>query len=51
MKMMMMMKKKKIIVYTMAYPKVPALFAWNENCKWYSSLPLDADVSLFYQSA
>jgi len=24
------------------YPKVSGLAAWNENCKWYSSLPLRA---------
>jgi hypothetical protein len=24
--------------------------AWSENCKWYSSLPLGAVVSLFYES-
>jgi hypothetical protein len=29
------------------YPKVSGLVAWSENCKWYSSLPLDAVVSLF----
>jgi hypothetical protein len=29
------------------YPKVPGLTAWSENCKWYSSLPLGAVVSLF----
>jgi hypothetical protein len=29
------------------YPKVSGLAAWSENCKWYSSLPLDAVVSLF----
>jgi len=32
------------------YPKVSGLAAWSENCKWYSSLPLDAVVSLFYES-
>jgi hypothetical protein len=29
------------------YPKVSGLGAWRENCKWYSSLPLGAVVSLF----
>jgi hypothetical protein len=29
------------------YPKVSGLAAWSENCKWYSSLPLCAVVSLF----
>jgi hypothetical protein len=29
------------------YPKVSGL---SENCKWYSSLPLGAVVSLFYES-
>jgi hypothetical protein len=32
------------------YPKVSGLAAWSENCKWYSSLPLGAVVSLFYES-
>jgi hypothetical protein len=32
------------------YPKVSGLVAWSENCKWYSSLPLDAVVSLFCES-
>jgi hypothetical protein len=32
---------------TRVYPKVSALAAWSKNCKWYSSLPLDAVVSLF----
>jgi hypothetical protein len=32
------------------YPKVSELTAWRENCKWYSSLPLDAVVSLFCES-
>jgi len=30
------------------YPKVSGLAAWSENCKWYSSLPLDAVLSLFF---
>jgi hypothetical protein len=29
------------------YPKFSGLAAWRENCKWYSSLPLGAVVSLF----
>jgi hypothetical protein len=29
------------------YPKPSGLAAWRENCKWYSSLPLGAVVSLF----
>jgi hypothetical protein len=33
--------------YTRVYPKVSGLAAWSENCKWYSSLPLSAVVSLF----
>jgi hypothetical protein len=32
------------------YSKVFGLAAWSENCKWYSSLPLSAVVSLFYES-
>jgi hypothetical protein len=31
-------------------PKVSGLAVWNENFKWYSSLPLGAVVSLFCQS-
>jgi hypothetical protein len=31
-------------------PKVSGLVAWSENCKWYSSLPLGAVVSLFCES-
>jgi hypothetical protein len=30
--------------------KFSGLAAWNENCKWYSSLPLGAVVSLFCES-
>jgi hypothetical protein len=36
--------------YTRVYKKVSGLAAWRENCKWYSSLPLGAVVSLFYES-
>jgi hypothetical protein len=36
-----------ILQYTRVYPKVSGLANWNENCKWYSSLPVDAVVSLF----
>jgi hypothetical protein len=28
------------------YPKVYGLNAWSDNCKWYSSVPLGAVVSL-----
>jgi hypothetical protein len=37
-------------MHTRVYPKVPGLAAWSENCKWYSSLQLDAVVSLFCES-
>jgi hypothetical protein len=33
--------------FTRVYPEVSGLAAWSENCKWYSSLPLGAVVSLF----
>jgi hypothetical protein len=33
-------------ICTRVYPKVSGLAAWSENCKWYSSLPLGAVVSL-----
>jgi hypothetical protein len=36
--------------HTRVYPKVSGLAAWSENCKWYSSLPLSAVVSLYYES-
>jgi hypothetical protein len=32
------------------YPKVSRLAAWSKNCKWYSTLPLGAVVSLFCES-
>jgi hypothetical protein len=35
---------------TMVYPKVTELAAWSKNCKWYSSPPLDAVVTLFRES-
>jgi hypothetical protein len=35
---------------TRVYPKVSGLATWSENCKWYSSLPLGADMSLFCES-
>jgi len=35
---------------TKVYPEVSGLVAWSENCKWYSSLPLDAVVSKFCES-
>jgi hypothetical protein len=35
---------------TGVYPKVSELAAWSEYCKWYSSLPLGAVVSLFCES-
>jgi len=31
---------------TRMYPKVSGLATWSKNCKWYSSLPLGAVVSL-----
>jgi len=38
------------IKFTGEYPKVSGLAPWSENCKWYSSLPLGAVVSLFCES-
>jgi hypothetical protein len=43
-------KCKDLILHTRVIPKVSGLAVWSENCKWYSSLPLDAIVSLFYES-
>jgi len=31
-------------------PKVSGLAFWCENCKWYSSLPLGAVISLLCES-
>jgi hypothetical protein len=39
-----------VILSARVYPRVPGLAAWSENCKWYSSLPLGAVVSLFCES-
>jgi hypothetical protein len=36
----------RMYVHMRVYPKVSGLAAWSENCKWYSSLPLGAVVSL-----
>jgi hypothetical protein len=38
------------VCYKRVYLKVSGLAAWGENCKWYSSLPLCAVVSLFCES-
>jgi hypothetical protein len=35
---------------TRVYPEVSVLASWRENCKWYSSLPLGAVISLFCES-
>jgi len=35
------------IMNTRVYPKVSGMAAWSENCKWHSSLPVGAVVSLF----
>jgi hypothetical protein len=43
-------KKMTMNVYTRLYPEISGLAAWSENCKWYSSLPLDAFISLFCES-
>jgi len=33
--------------HTWVFSKVSGLASWSKTCKWYSSLPLDAIVSLF----
>jgi hypothetical protein len=40
-------KRVAMAVYKRMFPKVSGLAAWRENVKCYSSLPLDAVVSLF----
>jgi hypothetical protein len=37
-------------LHTRVYPKISGLAAWRGNCKWYSSLPLGAVLSLFCES-
>jgi hypothetical protein len=39
-----------VLNITRVFPKVSGLAAWNENCKWFSSLPLGAVVSLLCES-
>jgi hypothetical protein len=39
-----------ILMCTKVYTKVSGLAAWSEDCKWYSSLPIGAVVSLFCDS-
>jgi hypothetical protein len=41
---------RELIIIKTVYLKVSGLAAWNENCKWYSSLPLGAVVWLFCNS-
>jgi len=36
--------------HTRVSPKVSGLAGWNENFRWYSSVPLSAVVSLFCES-
>jgi hypothetical protein len=36
-----------IMPNTRMYSKVSELAAWSENCKWYSSVPLGAVISVF----
>jgi hypothetical protein len=38
------------VVHMMVYPEVSGLATWSENCKWHSSLPLRAVVSLICES-
>jgi hypothetical protein len=39
-----------ILMYEGVSKKVSGLATWSKNCKWYSSLPLDAVISLFCES-
>jgi hypothetical protein len=45
-----MTNENPVVLFTRVYPKVSGLAAWSEKCKWYSSLPLSAVVSLFFES-
>jgi hypothetical protein len=42
--------KEEQIENARVYPEVSGMAAWSENCKWYSSLPLDAVVLLICES-
>jgi len=42
--------KRLILEHTRVYPKVSGLASCSENCKWHSSLPVGAVVSLFSES-
>jgi hypothetical protein len=42
--------KRRFIANRRVYRKLSGLADWSENCKQYSSLPLGAVVSLFYES-
>jgi hypothetical protein len=39
-----------MLACTNLYAEISGLASWGENCKWYSSLPLGAVVSLFCES-
>jgi hypothetical protein len=36
-----------VLATTRVYPEVSGLATWSKNCKWHSSMPLGAVVSLF----
>jgi len=38
------------VTHMRMYPEVSRLSAWSKNCKWYSTLPVCAVVSLFCES-
>jgi hypothetical protein len=42
--------RARVCVRARMYPKVSGLAAWSEKCKWYSSLPVGAVLSLFCES-
>jgi hypothetical protein len=46
----MVVKRKVVRKGRRVYPNVSRLAMWSKNCKWYSSLPLGAVVSLFSQT-
>jgi hypothetical protein len=45
-----LLEERYLTQHTRVYPEVSGLAVWSENCKWYSSLPLGAVVSLFCES-